>query len=279
MGYYKGIYYADNATGMSNSQISYDEAHSYGNFIEGTSTNIPIRVGSQAERDALYPTDGFITVADGISVWRTDLGIEQRYSAFATTPGWYNATTGMMIIRAEDFSFGGSSSGSSGNITDFGVVNFTDKSSIYLNGIFSPAFTNYKIFFNLGKTSAGTDIAFQFTSDGVPNGSAIYSVANYYSNQAGTLTAAQTLTTTSGALIGSTGTIRAGLSELTLFLPYSTYPSFKALGNGFATGAGSPPWMWNQTGYFNSASIAFDGIVFFSNGADMTGSIMVYGFN
>jgi len=273
MALYKGIYYADGTVGMSNSQISYNEGINYGDSIETVSLNIPLHVASASERDAKYPSP-----TNGTAVWRTDLGVEQRYSSSVTTPGWYNVTTGMMIIRAGDFSFGGATSGSSGNVTDFGVVNFTDKSSIYLNGIFSPAFTNYKIFFNLGKTFSATDVLFQYTTDGVPNSSALYSRSYYYANQAGALTAGQATTSTYSGLLGSSGTARCGMAELTLFSPFSSYPSWKTFSNNFVYGAGSPPWTWNEVGYFNSASVAFDGIVIYGT-ADMTGSIMVYGFN
>jgi len=155
MATYKNIYYADNATGMSNSQISYDEAVSYGDNIETVSLSIPLHVASATERDEKYPSP-----VDGTAVWRTDLGLEQRYTT-SSPAGWYTATTGMMLIRPDDFVFGGTTSGSSGTVTELGVVTFTNKNTVYLNGIFGPAFRNYKILLNLKSTSAATDILCQ----------------------------------------------------------------------------------------------------------------------
>jgi hypothetical protein len=273
MATYKNIYYADNSTGMSNSQISYDEAVSYGDNIETVSLSIPLHVASATERDEKYPSP-----VDGTAVWRADLGLEQRYTT-SSPAGWYTATTGMMLIRPDDFVFGGTTSGSSGTVTELGVVTFTNKNTVYVNGIFGPAFRNYKIFTNLKSTSAGANINFQFTNDGVPNSSALYSLAQYYATNAGTLTVAQSLTSTSGLLATSGATARNLLAETTLFAPFSRYPSWKTSSNSFATGSATPPWMFNQSGYFNSATAVFDGIVFFTGSADMTGSIMVYGFN
>lgn len=273
MATYKGIYYADGSTGMSNSQISYDEAVSYGDAAESVGANVPLYVNSESERDDLYPAPD-----DGTSVWRTDLGLEQRYSSSVSPTGWYTATTGMMLIRPDDFVFGGTTSGSSGTVTSSGVVTFTKKSSIYLNGIFSPAFRHYKILFNLKTTGAGTDVLFQFTNDGTPDASSLYSSSSYYSNASGTLTAVQQTTLTYGSLIGSSTTARNGMSELTLFAPSGSYPGWKASGMGMVTGAGAAPWVWNNMGFYNSTTVAFDGIVIYGS-QDLTGSIMVYGFN
>ena len=270
MGTYKNIYYVDRTSNMSNSQISYNEAVSYGDRINEVTLNIPFSVANAAERDAKYPTP-----VNGTSVWRTDLGLEQRYTT-SSPAGWYTATTGMMLIRPNDFVFGGTTSGSSGTVTELGVVTFTNKNTVYLNGIFGPAFKNYKILFNIKNTTVASNISFQFTNDGVANSSALYSGGIYYANSA-TLSVAQNLTGTNAQVIGG-GIARNALAEVTLFAPYAARPSWKI--SGCSVGAApAAPFLWNNNGYFNSATAVFDGIAFFTPNGDMTGSIMVYGFN
>jgi hypothetical protein len=267
---YKNIYYADGTSNMSNSQISYDEAVSYGDGIDEVALSIPFSVADAAERDSKYPSP-----VDGTAVWRADLGLEQRYTT-SSPAGWYTATTGMMLIRPDDFVFGGTTSGSSGTVTELGVITFTNKNTVYVNGIFGPAFRNYKFLINIKNTGAGANINFQFTDDGVANSSALYSYSSYYANS-GTVSAVQNLVNTNSQVIGG-GIARNALAEVTLFAPYAGKPSWKI--SGFSIGnTPNAPFLWNNHGYFNSATAAFDGIVFYTGSADMTGSIMVYGFN
>lgn len=268
MSYYKNIWYPDDVSSASLSSINYEKAINRADSIFQVSYSVPIHVASAAERDAKFPIAYY-----GAAVWRTDLGVEQR----AMVDGWHTVTTGMMLLRPDDFVFGGSTSGSVGDVTDLGVVTFTSKASVYLNGIFSPAFRNYKIFFNLKSTSAAADILFQYTADGTPDSSAVYSASDCYVNSAGTLTTTQNLVKTYGTVMG--GAVgRSGLSEITLFSPSTTYPSHRVSASVVGNTPNAPV-LYNQSGYFNSASKSFDGIVFYTSTGDMTGNIMIYGFN
>ena len=109
----------------------------------------------------------------------------------------------------------------------------------------------------------------------MPNSSNLYSYSAYYANSA-TVSVVQSVDTNTQVIAG--GIARNALTEVTLFAPYAGNPSWK-ISSTQVGNTPNAPFLWNNNGYFNSATAVFDGIVFFTGSADMTGSIMVYGFN
>jgi hypothetical protein len=265
---YKNIYYADGATSMISSQISYDEMSSAGDAIQDVERNIPIKVDSAIERDAKYPTP-----ESGDAVWRTDAGVEQRYSATSPT-GWYGATTGLMKVKPSNVAFGGSGTGS---ISDSGLITFAGVTTITVNDIFNPAFKNYKLLFNLQSTSVSGNTYLRYAVDGVADGSANYYRTNFYSNS-GTVSGTYTPNNSQGALLlwQATGG-RSGLSEATIYTPYLGRPVIDI--TTVSSGPAIAPGLLRESVYFNSTTVSFDGFNIFNTAGTMTGSMLVYGFN
>lgn len=268
---YKNIYYADGATAMVSSQISYDEMSSAGDAIEDVERNIPIKVASSAERDDKYPTP-----VAGDAVWRTDIGVEQRYSA-SEPIGWYSATTGLMNIKPSDVVFGAGT----GAVSESGLITFTNVNTILVSGVFGPAFKNYKLIFNLQSTSAaGANINLTYAAEGVQDTSSNYYRSNFYSNSAtvaGGYGAGQAYM---GALVGAgpSANVRSGLAEVTFFNPYAGKPVSQITHLG--SGAAIAPVITQDNGYYNSATAAFDGFYIYQSASiTFSGSMLVYGFN
>jgi len=267
---YKNIYYADKATSMISSQISYDEMSSAGDAIQDVERNIPIKVDGATERNSKYPTP-----EAGDAVWRTDSGVEQRYSATSPT-GWYGATTGLMKVKPSSVVF----SGGTGSVSDSGLITFSAVTSITVNGIFNPAFKNYKLLFNLQNTSANGNIYLRYAADGVADSSANYYRTNFYSNSA-------SVSGTYGAinngllLVWQPGaTARSGLAETTFYTPYSGRPVCD--NTCISSGAAVTPGILRESIYFNSTTTTFDGFYIYpglGGATTMTGSMLIYGFN
>jgi hypothetical protein len=272
MPYLNGLYYANGPTAMVSSQISYDEMSSAGDAIEAVERNIPIKVASSSERNTKYPTPDA-----GDAVWRTDIGVEQRYSASAPT-GWYSATTGLMNVKPSSVVFGGA--GATGSISESGLITFNGTTGVYVNGIFGPAFKNYKIFINLQSTSAAAaNVWIQYAAAGVADSSANYYRTNFYANS-GTVTGGYSASGTNGilAIWNASSVMRSGLCELTFYNPYLGKPT--STHSTVSAGPGITPSVLVESGYFNSATASFDGFYASSQSAvTLTGSMLVYGFN
>lgn len=266
---YKNIYYADGATPMVSSQISYDEMSSAGDAIEDVERNIPIKVASSSDRDDKYPTP-----EGGDAVWRTDIGVEQRYSANAPT-GWYSATTGLMNVKPTSVTFGGTGSGS---ISESGLITFNAVTSITVNGIFGPAFKNYKVLFNLQSTSASTNTYLRYAAEGVADGSANYYRTNFFTNTT-TISTSYAPNNNNGLLVVWSATVgRSGLGEVILYSPYLGRPVADV--TSVSSGPAVAPGVYRESTYYNSADVRFDGFnIWNSTSATLTGSMLVYGFN
>jgi hypothetical protein len=275
MGTYKGINYPDKSDPMVTSNISYNKILSVGsqNFLTGS--NVPIHVADETERETLYKFPG-----DGFAVWREDNGTEERYSE-SEPAGWYSATTGLMNVKPTDVVFSGTLGLNFGSVSESGLISFTNATSILVNGIFGPAFKNYKMFFNLQSTSAaGSNIQLSYASEGVPDTSANYYRSNFFSNSttvSGGYGAGQTrMADLIGA--GPSANVRSGLSEVTFFNPYLGRPTSQV--NFVGSGPGIAPIISFDNGYYNSADVRFDGFYIYpSTSINFTGSMLVYGFN
>lgn len=267
-----GIYFADGSTPMVSSQISYDEMSTAGDAIQAAERNIPIKVASSSERNTKYPTPDA-----GDAVWRSDIGVEQRYSA-STPAGWYSATTGLMNVKPTGVVFGGGSA--SGSVSESGLITFNTATGIYVNGIFGPAFKNYKVLINLQSTSAaGGNLYIQYAADGVADSSANYYRTNFYANS-GTAAGGYSGNGTTGllAIWNNSVLMRSGLAEVTMYNPYLGKPT--SIHTTVSSGPGIAPSILTEACYFNSATASFDGFYASSQSAvTLTGSMLVYGFN
>jgi hypothetical protein len=275
MGTYKGINYPDKTTNMVTSNISSSKIESTYNEYQLTRANVPVHVADEAELESLEYDDSYSGgiiigpyVENGTAAWREDIGSEQRFNG-----GWSSVNTGLMTLRPTSVVFSGSGSGS---VNETGLISFTGVTGIFINGIFGPAFKNYKAIIRVQTASAATsNMTFQFCSEGVNNSSSSYVANDVYT--AGTTYNGIAATRTGGNLsYGPVGT--SAFIDAIFYNPYLGKPSWSTTAVHFAT-SGAPALL-DSSGYYNSSSVVFDGIrIFPLNVVNITGTMQFYGFN
>jgi hypothetical protein len=136
-------------------------------------TSDPINIGvvaNQTERDAQYPTP-----AQGMRVYRTDLGITQIYYGLynsstniggRTAAGWYNAekNVGLIPMRPTVVNPIG---GGTAAVNALGEVSYDACTGIILNGVFNSGFRNYVVKIRNHYSSGAPTVNLRFSTDGV----------------------------------------------------------------------------------------------------------------
>lgn len=137
-------------------------------------TSDPVNIGvvaNQTERDAQYPTP-----AQGMSVYRTDLGVTQRYYGLYNvttnpggrgTAGWYNTEKNVGLIPMQPTGVIAVSGTASAN--SMGKVTFTGCSTVILLNCFTSAYSKYRIIVDVRTKAANGDSTLRMrlaTADG-----------------------------------------------------------------------------------------------------------------
>lgn len=239
-----------------------------------------MKFASAAARAAALPAP-----SQGMVSFLNDTGaVETYYAAWnaSTNPGgktpagWYPARNqGLVALVPPTIRV----SGGSATANTLGKVTFTTVNSIALDGIFSSAYSNYKIFLNISAISANADIYFRYTQNGTPTsgnlfyGGGVYGGSNstngnYNPNNGAANIILATLLTTGYNYMGSS-------SDITI----------TKNGNGYrmtqlSTTANTPAMGIMGGHLWNDTTAAFDGFrINNSATANMTGTLIAYGWN
>jgi hypothetical protein len=246
-------------------------------------TSDPINIGvvaSQAERDAQYPTP-----AQGMSVYRTDLGVTQRYYGLfnsSTNPGgrdtagWYNTekSQGLVPIQPTTVTI----ATGTGSTNALGKITFSGAQTLIIDGIFSNQYTNYKLVLSGGSVSATSRIAFRFVKNGVQeSGATAYKYAGLASFSSGS-TSAHTSNGTNFINLGQHQTV-AGAFSL-------SYDMFDPV-NGLRLSMSGKSTVWNSafaeyslSGWLDSGvANAWTGISLIAVDATFSGKVQIFGYN
>ncbi len=156
-----------------------------------------------------------------------------------------------------------------------GQVTFTGVSSLSLNGVFTSEYRNYKIIFD--EISAGdTSVSFRLRKAGTDATSGQYVANISYVTQTGTAQAFQSYASSSG--FGVTSTTRHISAVMEIIKPQVTgYTKIFASSNHV-----SSAFDFRSTstlGLFHAVSDSYDGITFYPDTSNFTGTISVYGYN
>lgn len=241
--------------------------------------SLPPVVANANERDAK-----FMTPTQGLQVWRDDLGAAQTYFGLynaSTNPGgrdsagWYTDTRAMGLVPIKPGSVVIATG--SGSANSLGVVSFSGATAISLNNVFSPAYKNYKVVFEISASTANGSALFRFRNAGTDLSSTAYGQSQFIyrtngttqSNSGGGLTGITILGT--GSYSGQSFVAVAEISN-----PYVTSnKSFEIICNGVdATGNYGAV----TAGYTGSSS-AYDGLTILPTAGNITGTIQVFGYN
>lgn len=228
----------------------------------------PRTVASASARDALFPSP-----VQGNSVFRSDLGYEERYYAAynsSTNPGgrtpagWYAGQDGGLVPIVPTSVAVGSGSAS---VSATGLVTFTGASSVQLNSVFTTNFSRYRfvIMYTGGNGSSALNMrltdssASAFTSNSYQWYGALIDYANLSRLGGSGQTQVQISPITSAGSVFCDMGFASGVAY-----PYATMSS--------AYNNGSTLVNW----WFNSNAVA--GMTVFPSAGSFTGTIQVYGY-
>lgn len=245
-------------------------------------TSDPINIGvvaSQAERDAQYPTP-----AQGMSVYRTDLGVTQRYYGLfnsstnpggRNTAGWYDTEKSVGLVPISPSSVVVTTGTATAN--SMGQVSFTGASSVSLNNVFSNKFRNYRIVLTHENATQTGGMFFKYRTAGTDN-----SAANGYL-QTGLIArqnATQSyfnFTSTVHVLYDWVATAQWSHAILDIFRPYATAKT-EISGKAFGYSSSSIS-SYTYDGIFDSGNPSFDGFSLHPSTGLVDGTVQVFGYN
>jgi hypothetical protein len=157
-----------------------------------------------------------------------------------------------------------------GSFTGDGVVSFASAGSVSLNGVFTSAFTNYIITYNLISGSSDAAVQIRFRASGTDDSATSYVTSYQESTAGGAFTASGG--TTSSIRVGRMSTTGAG-GEIQVFAPQLSTTRSRAVARSmdsthFAQGGGT--WNANKT---------HDGVTLILSGITGTGTLQVFGYS
>lgn len=248
-------------------------------------TSDPINIGvvaNQTERDAQYPTP-----AQGMSVYRTDLGVTQRYYGLfnsSTNPGgrdtagWYNTekTAGLVPISPSSVVI----AGGTGSANGIGAVSFTGAGVVSLNGVFTSAYKNYRLILDL--TSAGTiggDMGLRLRASGTDSSATSYYTAGTWNNSQNGANTYYNVGSGVG-YFGNVVTSSAAYVSANMEINGPQVPSITKIRSSMSSlSPAGYPAVYNVA-VMNDQSTSFDGISIFGvSGTVLAGTVQIFGYN
>jgi len=160
-----------------------------------------------------------------------------------------------------------------GSVAANGLVTFTGATTITVNGIFSAAYKNYKIYLNVDVATVTAVNNFRYASGGVATTSGLWYITGGYWGIAGAGTSSATSAGTDYAVnvaLASGYDNTKSMSEITL-------TNNRAVANysGFPNGAGGSL----SYGLWNVLNPTHDGFRIAQGSGNFTGTLKVYGWN
>jgi hypothetical protein len=165
-----------------------------------------------------------------------------------------------------------------GSVSSSGVVSFTTATSISLNGVFTSAYTNYRMIIRIPTTSVAAQLTYRFRSAGTDN-----STSNYYQSWFINRSTGATQTNNgSGVANTLVSWAAAYTNDWTMWIGDVMSPALVTKKNIFGKGAGADSTSFyhvDSSSMFNASTFSFDGITLFPSAGNMTGTVQILGYN
>lgn len=175
---------------------------------------------------------------------------------------------GLVLVSPTSIANSGGSASASG-----GQVTFTGVSSVSLNGVFTSAYTNYRIVARVYGDATNRAVRLRFRVSGSDDSTSNYAVGGYRARVNGTV-AGYSETGAAYAVVNYVNETRGTLS-MDVFDPQKTeFSKFSGTGSGSDDVAGMGQFFG---GYFAQNTV-FDGFTIYPNTGNLTGIIRVYGY-
>lgn len=159
------------------------------------------------------------------------------------------------------------------SLTTLGKVTFTAATSVSLDGVFTGAYDNYEIVFDIPTLTAAALVSFRFRAAGTDDNSGNYSREVVTSS--GT-------TTTTGPTLSDTLTYVTAAAVLNASGKVSVFNAARPLAKrllAFSYGVNGSTQVVGQVGTVMNTTTAYDGFTITAASGTMTGTVRVYGFN
>jgi hypothetical protein len=175
-----------------------------------------------------------------------------------------------------DFS-GATVTGAPQGLVHVATESFSAVSSVSLNGVFTSAYENYRIFISgAGTESAGTNLRIRLRS----SGSDATTTSYFFGITSVTNTAGPTRTygqaETSG-VVGFFGNANNSFAVMDIFNPTSTTRN-KQITTQYGSGSSTVVLIANAGNLIDVPTTSFDGFTLFPAAGTMTGTIRIYGY-
>jgi hypothetical protein len=238
----------------------------------------PIRVADGTARDAL-----FTAPVQGDRVFRVDTGVEETYYGLYSNPanlggrdtaGWYGTSRvdGLVPVRPTSVVVGAGSA----SVNSLGLITFTNATSVNLNGVFTSAFRNYKIFVELETASAVPSTTFRLRASGTDASAANYSYYGYRAISWSPGVAGSSNTTGWALFDVNTGASVVHMI-MDIMLPATTSKT-RMVSTGYTNEAAGARIGTSYYSGHHSLSTAYDGLSFINTVA-FNGTMQVLGYN
>jgi len=193
----------------------------------------------------------------------------------AGTSGWSTPTVpGLVQVVPTSVAVGSGS----GSVDANGAVTFSGASSISLNGIFTSTYQNYRILVMASNaTSNDLDLYARLRLSGTDASGATDYRFGVLRNTFGGGTSNQFANGASTMQGGTISNLNENYVTFEVSNPYATKNTLFLTYGSSKGSSGGGGWFWVGSG-IHIQNTAYDGITFFANGENSTGTIRVYGY-
>ena len=177
------------------------------------------------------------------------------------------------LVSVAPTSVGKTGASSTATASTNGQVTFALCETLLLNGVFTSAYSNYRIVFS-GFASAGASLFARMSVGGTPSTAASYNRQEIVASNTA-LAGVRNTGQTSWNVANNIGTTDGDNFSMDIFNPQAAKnTTLNVL--SFSPAAGS---YWQSIGAYFTAATVFDGIQFFPTSGTFSGTITVYGYN
>lgn len=160
-----------------------------------------------------------------------------------------------------------------------GVVSFTNATALSLNGIFTSAYSVYKMIIFIPTASAAGQCAFRFRSSGTDNSSSNYYQTQFLSRITGTTQTNSGGPVTFGSLFGWLGAISNDYQMLVVDISNPMKAMKKNISGIAVANDGTSLYQSMVLNLFNGNTLTFDGFTIYPTAGTFTGSVQILAYN
>jgi hypothetical protein len=233
-----------------------------------TNSGIPVFSGTATRNDA-FGGSGEKVLAEGQFAYLEDSNSTQFYDGAA----WQSVGVTPGLIPIAPTSVGKTGASSTATASANGQVTFALCETLLLNGVFTSAYSNYRIVW-AGFASTGAALTARMSVGGTPSSAASYNRQQIVASST-TISGLRETGQTSWNIANNISATDGENLSMDIFNPQATKNtslnvlSFSAASNAY----------WQSVGAYFTATTSFDGIQFLPNSGNFSGIVSVYGYN